>query len=435
MEKIKVTVKTHAQRLFIILELFDRNGLANHAAAGAYGFFLSLAPLLLLITSFLLVVFKPSPQEIAALVGNIPFSDIIYDEHWLSINFLSISQSGIPGIISALSVFWAGRILLLSVQRGLRVIFPGTKSRNPLIDTLVTLAAEVGMLLFVLLLILGSQTALRFYRTLNFFTDTSSLKLIISVIRGRFFFIVLMGIVAFFIYRFMPANSPKKLSAFWGALFLTLTYGCTTLALGILIDQSNYNFIYGTLGSLVILLVNVYFFFIFFFLGAQVAYVDDSFDALLFSKLRHTRSKAGEKKSRHEDALEKLFFSTEGNLNKYFRTHKKGEIIFSQGDTWDDIYYLLEGEVEVNILSSRGGSFIDTLTPGSFFGEMGYLLSEQRSATVSAKTDISALALPPSLFEEILNNDTGIDRAIIEYMSRKLKNTNEQVTALKSDIS
>jgi uncharacterized BrkB/YihY/UPF0761 family membrane protein len=40
--------KTQVQRLWITARFFNTNGLANHAAAGAFGFLLSAAPVLLL---------------------------------------------------------------------------------------------------------------------------------------------------------------------------------------------------------------------------------------------------------------------------------------------------------------------------------------------------------------------------------------------------
>jgi membrane protein len=180
-------------------------------------------------------------------------------------------------------------------------------------------------------------------------------------------------------------------------------------------------------------------------MGAQLAFVIDSSEALIFTKLRHTRFKPVEKGNtglvQRSNIKTLLFFSIDSNLKKYCHFYKEGEIIFSQGDSADDIYYLLEGEVEITVSSSRNNAnqdaarqdaFSNALKPGSFFGEMGYLLSEARTATAIAKTDVSALALPPAVFDEILKYDTSLDRTIIENMSQRLKNSNEQIAALKS---
>jgi len=62
-----------------------------------------------------------------------------------------------------------------------------------------------------------------------------------------------------------------------------------------------------------------------------------------------------------------------------------------------------------------------TLGADSFFGEMGYMLSEDRSATIRAKTDVTALALPPRVFENVLKHDASLDRTLVEKLYRTIK--------------
>jgi len=127
-------------------------------------------------------------------------------------------------------------------------------------------------------------------------------------------------------------------------------------------------------------------------------------------------------------AVDRLFLSIEGSLRKYYRFHKKGETVFFEKDKSDAIYYILEGEVEALVLSGPN-SYTQTGTFGadSFFGEMDYLLSEGRSATLRAMTDVSVLALPPSIFEAVLKHDSSLDRTLIENLYRSLKDRNAQL--------
>jgi len=57
---------------------------------------------------------------------------------------------------------------------------------------------------------------------------------------------------------------------------------------------------------------------------------------------------------------------------------------------------------------------------------MGHLLSENRTATAKAKTKVTALVLPPPLFDEMLKYDTSMDRTLMELMSQRLKSRNEE---------
>jgi len=434
---MKIKAKTFIQRLFITFQLYNDNGLANHSAAGAYGFLLSVAPMFLVISFFILSAFQSAPHAVATLFSNISFIDLIIDEKWLTENFLTITRPGFSSIISFLCILWAGRILVLSMQRGLKIIFKGTKTRNFIKETLITFTMEIAVLLFVLMLVFGSHTALFIYKTFNFIPLISDFLFSVMNITSFLYPIIMLGFISFFAYLFSPVNPPRKLSALRGALLCALSYGATSIFLGFLLNQANYSFLYGTLGNVVFMLVNVYFFFIFFFTGAQYAFVIDSFDIMLFTRLRESRNKAIENSLKEKkvklDLINRLFYNVEGKLIKYHRSFKKGEIIFSQGDSGNEIYYLLSGEVEVTIFSEdaedaeSGSTPLTVYKPGIFFGEMGYFLSEKRSATTTAKTDVSALVLPPPVFEKILTSDTTLDRALIENITRRLKNTNDKL--------
>lgn len=435
--KTRIAVKTFTQRLFITMNLYDENGLANHAAAGAYGFMLSMVPMLLIIAFFILTAFKPAPQSVAALLGSISFLELVVDEQWLTGNFLTVTRPGISGVISVLSILWAGRILALSMQRGLKIIFKGAKKRSIVKDTFITLSVELAVLLFVLMFVFGSQPALFFYKKFDYLTNISAVSFWITNISSYVYPILILGLVSFLAYRFTPVNPPRKTSALQGALFCALSYGCTSVLLGFILSQVNYNLLYGALGNIIFMLVNVYFFFLFFFAGAQFAYVVDKFNVLLFTRFMQSRRKILEdqvngKSFRNADIISKLFFSAEGRIKRYMHNYKKGEKIFSQGETGNDIFFLLEGEVEIIICSPGDSDGMDVnsvsiIKPCSFFGEIGYLLSESRSATAIAKTDMSALTLPPVIFDEVLKIDTSLDRTLIENLSRRLVSTNEKL--------
>jgi len=451
--KIKIYVKSFLQRLFITVQLYFDNGLANHSAACAYGFLLSMAPILLVMAFILSFAFKASPNAISALFAGIPVLENLFNEEWLVSDFFTLSTPGISGIISAVSIIWAGRILSLSMQRGFKIIFPGDKSRNPVADTLVTLAIEAVVLIIILTVIFSSRAAMWFYRLFDFFPKMSLLLFVTSSAGMRLSSIFLLWLFSFLAYLFVPVNRPRKFSALQGACICAAAYFCVSLFLNFILDISRYNFLYGTLGGLIILLVNVYFFFNFFLLGAQFAFVTDSFDALFFSKLRQITFIPAEesevKKSPPNRIISRLlynlYFPHNGRMTKYLRRYEKGRIIFTQGDLGEDIYYLLHGEVEVFLSSSQDDYQVppefptmfdhpfDLIKAGSFFGEMGHLLAEERSATIRAKTDISVFVLPPHLFDTILKYDTSLDRDIIEHISRWLKRSNERIAALDSD--
>jgi len=418
--------KSLFQRILITIQFFDKNGLRNHAAGGAYGFLLAAAPTLLLVSILLLTAFRSSPHVISGLIRrDIPFLQIIFDEGWMTENIIRISRSGVAGIFSVISLIWAGRLFALSMLQGLKVIFTGNKTRNPVKENLLILLIQLVVLVFALGLIISSQTALYVYQNIKFLPKISTN--IFAILRSRLFPFAALGLISYCAFRVIPANHPRRTSALQGTLLCVIPYGMTSLILQFIIDKTRYNFLYGTLGELIILLVSVYFFFVFFFTGAQFAKVTDTLEILLFSNLLKARKTSAENRM---GLWQKLFIIPDGVLKKYLRCYKKGEIIFNKGDSSNDVYYLLDGTVEVIIHDSpdseQSGEATSLLESGVFFGEMGHLLSEKRNATIKAKTAISALVLPPRLFDDALNYDTGIDRAVIDNLTQRLKAANER---------
>ena len=431
--------KARLQCLVITLQFFGENSLANHASACAYGFLLSAAPALMLVSFFLFTALslltgsgeEYNPHILAAQISSIPLLEGVLNETWLINALPSFSETGMKlrgmaGLVSIACIFWAGRVFALSLQRGLKIIFTGTKKRNPLTDNIAVLLVELVVLIAAMLMLLFSQSARHIYEIFSYFPVVSIFLSILTRYNIHFVFLFILALIFFLICRYFIANGPSRRSAFWGSLCFVFSSAVLSRILTMLLSQTRYNFLYGTLGRLVTLLVQVFFFFMFFFVCAQLASVLDSFDALLFTKLHQARSK----KKRRLGLLDKLFFPVEGRLQKYFRSYSGGMTIFSREDTGEEVFYLLEGEVEVFMLSENSGEKSILLNEGDFFGEMGHFLSENRSATTKARTDVSVLVLPPVLFDEILKHDMAMGRTIIEHLSGRLKKMNEQYSAM-----
>ena len=93
---------------------------------------------------------------------------------------------------------------------------------------------------------------------------------------------------------------------------------------------------------------------------------------------------------------------SEHTIEKPFRA---GSDIVSAGDEGNSMFVLVEGLLEVSVPSEEeeGGTVIvGAIEPGQFFGEMSLLTGEQRSATVSAPTEVFAYEIPKKAMAIIL---------------------------------
>jgi len=67
----------------------------------------------------------------------------------------------------------------------------------------------------------------------------------------------------------------------------------------------------------------------------------------------------------------------------------EGKVIIQEGGYANDFYAIDDGEVEV----TKAGEKVATLGPRDHFGEQGLLDKQERSASVTAKTDVRALKI------------------------------------------
>ncbi len=105
------------------------------------------------------------------------------------------------------------------------------------------------------------------------------------------------------------------------------------------------------------------------------------------------------------------------------QNYKKGELIFSEGDTADYVYFIESGRVSILIRKFTAQQEIATLGPGEYFGEMAVFYKDKRTASVVALTDAVLLSVDKMTFLELV----GTDRTIADKISNILAKRNEEL--------
>ncbi len=112
-----------------------------------------------------------------------------------------------------------------------------------------------------------------------------------------------------------------------------------------------------------------------------------------------------------EDLAQIALISTE-------ESREPGDEIFTEGETGDALYLVLDGKVQVH----RQDRVIAELGERECFGEMALLDAEPRSATVTALTPASLLKITREDFEEIMTEKPEISLGIIKVLTQRLRN-------------
>jgi len=112
-------------------------------------------------------------------------------------------------------------------------------------------------------------------------------------------------------------------------------------------------------------------------------------------------------------------------INQYAtkKSFLKGEVIFSEGDEADCMYYIESGELSVGIQKFTQQETVSSMKAGDFVGEMAFINGENRSATVTAQTDCILLVISRAAFTELLSEDKELAsriNAIVESRNNEL---------------
>lgn len=124
------------------------------------------------------------------------------------------------------------------------------------------------------------------------------------------------------------------------------------------------------------------------------------------------------------------------------RNFKKGTAIIKEGEQGDELFILLEGEIDIIKKTMQNEKYVvttlDASMGGVYVGELALIDNDKRSATVEAKTNCECLVLNRENFikfgDEYPHIGLNITRAIATQLSQKLRKTGTDVITLFSAL-
>ena len=109
----------------------------------------------------------------------------------------------------------------------------------------------------------------------------------------------------------------------------------------------------------------------------------------------------------------------------------RGQVVFSEGDSGDRLYVIVDGKIKLGTSSSDGReSLLAILGPGEMFGELSLFDPGPRTATATALTETTLLGLGHDALGPWLNGRPGVAQALLKALSQRLRRTNENLSDL-----
>lgn len=108
-------------------------------------------------------------------------------------------------------------------------------------------------------------------------------------------------------------------------------------------------------------------------------------------------------------------------------TLARGERLFAEGDPGDEAFVIVAGDVEIVKHSVGREILVAVRHAGEVIGEMALLFAEPRSATVRARTEVSAIVIPKRHLDELLDTSHTAARAMFGVLLTRWRETESRL--------
>jgi membrane protein len=384
--------------LFETFSSFRKNNDLTSASSLAFSATLALIPSLFLLTFVLGAVIGSSVRALAKtqdlLTQLIPaYSHDILRE----VQFIS-SHMGAIGTLNIVVLVWSVTPLVADMRITLGKVFRKKPTRPFLLEKLFDVALSIIFLMGlsaiavagVIFTLAEKRNHLRI--TLGYFEEALPFVFVTAVV---------FALYAVFSKRVRPAH------LLIGALTASLLWFAMRPAFHLfLMYNPGYGFAFGSFKSLFVVIIWIYFSFVAFLIGAEVAASLGRDETVFIKKL-----------------MEGKKHIPEGVVGKYVVSYDKGCVIFSEGDPGDEMYSVLKGRVAI----LKGDLEIAVIAPGRWFGGMSFLLSTPRVAKAVALEDVELVVIKNENINNLMNEYPEFVVEMLREMAQRLRETNKVI--------
>lgn len=399
---------------------FFGDKLSNHAGAAAYFFLFSLFPASLLCIAIVdawLSHYGIAQERFFSMLT--AFNPSLNRDFFEAIGLQSVSFGGI-GVVGIAGLLWTSRLGYASVQAGLNVVFPARKKVKIILSALQSLLL-VPILLTVLIATILIGYAWDLIIEVIFWIATMLPPNVIPIER-IFAFLYSMVLrhaidtaipflsvffIAFLMYRFIPDSRPANRSAAFGALSFAIAFMVMKFLFGSLFSLTKLNMIYGSIASLILIMMFVHLTFVLFFFSAEMAYIHEKLPMIGLENLIMERKVRG---FSNWDYLHRSPFRL---MLHYGVNMDEQEEMKRNPYIADTVCYILEGELEIYSMQNGTKILISKLHSGEMISVSS--MDTHFGLTAKASADTIVLAIDKKEFESMVL-DTSANQTILNII-------------------
>ena len=111
-----------------------------------------------------------------------------------------------------------------------------------------------------------------------------------------------------------------------------------------------------------------------------------------------------------------------------WRSYEDNELIIDYEDDSRDVRFIIDGKVRIILRIATGKEVILTeMRDGDFFGEIAAIDEEGRSANVTALNRTRICAMPQSVFIEMIETQSSVNRAVMKTLATRCRVLNSRL--------
>ena len=402
------------QILYLTISNFSKNAMWESASACAFGFIFSFIPITLIIFTVLIAIIQIYPsiynfiitfaKEIETLVNILPLVDKLMQIH-------SVKSFN---IFLAVWVVWMARKLFNSIIIAMNKVFRSASKRKSWFNQLLTFIIEFSITLIIAIILIAAFAFTQLLSLPIFENLISTFPILFKqsshniAVFILYFILFVSTVIA---YRVISGTKPLLRRCIFYAALSTIAFFIISFFINLFMNFTNYNTIYGTISSLVVLMMKVYLFFITFLFCAQMIYVSQFFETLLRSEIYQL---PGFESKGMGNYLRRLLFINPSEIQTEQNTVllKNGEVLYTADQKVSFVYYIKKGAV-----SEASDKGFTLRSQGTFLGDVQCILNENYQSTATALADCELISFTSEEFMQIIEKSHHAARKAISKIS------------------
>ncbi len=394
--------------LFVLHEManaFQRHNVLGLSASLSFYAMFALIPLVLLmffLLSHLVLTSDYSVVKLANITGNLvpELSSTIMVEV-----YNAAKHKAAWGAVGLFVLLWAVTPLAAAMRSTFYNISALVEAPSYIKRKVKDILAVAGMLLLFFLFTFAGlmlEKVIHFIGADNPLLRYNTINTIVSYLVTLSLTTLVIGI---FYYAFFPVRLYLKhilIGAFFTAVLWLMMRPAFSLFLSV---NQSYGSVFGSMKNLFISITWLYFNFAVFLLGTELIATLRKKDVLLLKGLFNETPQIS------SNYTKKL-------MQRYGKTYKQGERVFSLGDLTHNMYFIVTGQVDL----MENGQVSRTMRAGDYFGEMALLSNTPTIADAIVTSEEAEIVLIyPDNIETLLLDEPKVAIRFLRQMASRLQ--------------